>query len=103
MLNEITKARFAPSPTGRLHLGNARTALFNALFALGQDGEFLLRMEDTDRERTREEFLAALVTDLKWLGLTWQEGHDAGGDEGPYRQSCRLNLLLKNRSLTERL
>ncbi len=89
MSGHPVKTRFAPSPTGRVHLGNARTALFNALLAAGEGGVFLLRMEDTDRERTREEFLAAMMADLQWLGLTWQEGHGAGGDKGPYRQSQR--------------
>ncbi|MCP1727090.1 glutamyl-tRNA synthetase [Natronospira proteinivora] len=81
--------RFAPSPTGHIHLGNARTALFNALYATGQGGQFMLRVEDTDAERSRDEFLEALMRDLRWLGLDWQLGHDAGGDQGPYRQSRR--------------
>jgi glutamyl-tRNA synthetase len=83
------KTRFAPSPTGRLHLGNARTALFNALLARGAGGVFLLRIEDTDPERSRPEYLAGLVEDLRWLGLDWQEGYLADGDAGPYRQSER--------------
>lgn len=83
------KTRFAPSPTGRLHLGNARTALFNALLARAAGGVLLLRVEDTDAERSRDEYLDALVEDLAWLGLRWDEGYGAGGEAGPYRQSER--------------
>lgn len=83
------KTRFAPSPTGLLHFGNVRTALFNALFAKHAGGSFLLRVEDTDVERSREEYVRALQDDLRWLGLHWQEGEGAGGDAGPYRQSQR--------------
>jgi len=83
------KTRFAPSPTGYLHLGNARTALFNSLLARHEGGVFLLRIEDTDRERSRPEHLQALVEDLAWLGLEWQEGHPGGGGHGPYLQSER--------------
>jgi len=84
-----TKTRFAPSPTGLIHLGNARTALFNALMALRDGGTFLLRIEDTDQERSREEYIRALIGDMRWLGLDWQEGEDLGGPEAPYRQSER--------------
>ena len=83
------KTRFAPSPTGRLHLGNARTALFSALLAQREGGVFLLRIEDTDAERSRPDYLDGLVDDLRWLGLEWQEGYLVGGDAGPYRQSER--------------
>jgi nondiscriminating glutamyl-tRNA synthetase len=83
------KTRFAPSPTGYLHLGNGRTALFNALLARQHSGVFLLRIEDTDRERSRDEYTQALLEDLRWLGLDWQEGVDAGGPHGPYAQSDR--------------
>ncbi len=69
----MTKVRFAPSPTGRLHLGNARTALVNWLFARKTGGRFLLRLDDTDRERSREDFATAIETDLRWLGLDWDE------------------------------
>lgn len=86
------KARFAPSPTGEIHLGNLRTALFNFLYAAGHDGVFLLRIEDTDEERSRPEFAQALMNELKWLGLSWQEGPDAGGDHGPYYQARRLDI-----------
>ncbi len=92
MVGNPPKTRFAPSPTGRLHLGNARTALFNALLALCEGGVFLLRIEDTDPERSREEFIAGLVEDLQWLGITWQEGYRSGGEEGPYRQSLRAEV-----------
>lgn len=83
------KTRFAPSPTGLIHLGNARTALFNALLALRSGGVFLLRIEDTDRERSRDEYIHALVEDMRWLGLDWQEGEAVGGAQAPYRQSER--------------
>lgn len=84
------RVRFAPSPTGPLHLGNARTALFNWLFARAHGGQFILRIEDTDRERSRPEWEAAIVSALRWLGLDWDEGPDKGGPSGPYRQSERL-------------
>lgn len=88
----ILKTRFAPSPTGQLHLGNIRTALFNWLLAQGQGGTFLLRIEDTDPERSRDEFTAGLQADLRWLGLHWQEGPDVGGAHAPYLQSRRAEL-----------
>lgn len=84
------RVRFAPSPTGSLHVGNARTALFNWLFARKHGGGLILRIEDTDRERSRPEWEAAILEDLRWLGLHWDEGPDVGGDAGPYRQSERL-------------
>jgi nondiscriminating glutamyl-tRNA synthetase len=86
------KTRFAPSPTGLLHLGNARTALFNALFARHAGGTFLLRIEDTDAARSRTEHIRAISDDLRWLGLAWQEGIDAGGPHAPYRQSERRDI-----------
>ena len=86
------RVRFAPSPTGRLHVGNARTALFNWLLARGSGGTFILRIEDTDVERSTRESEAAIVRDLRWLGLDWDEGPDIGGAHGPYRQSERLHL-----------
>lgn len=86
------KTRFAPSPTGLLHLGNARTALFSALHARRTGGVFLLRIEDTDEARSQDEFSAALLEDLRWLGLEWQEGPGAGGAAGPYYQSQRYEL-----------
>src|SRR5436853_4607186 len=88
----IMRVRFAPSPTGHLHVGNARTALFNWFLARGQGGELILRIEDTDVERSSRESEAGIVRDLRWLGLEWDEGPDVGGARGPYRQSERLHL-----------
>ena len=84
--------RFAPSPTGQLHVGNARTALFNWLLAHGKDGTLVLRIEDTDTERSSRESEAGILEDLRWLGLHWDEGPDVGGAHGPYRQSERFHL-----------
>src|SRR3989442_5389849 len=81
--------RFAPSPTGELHLGNARTALFNFLLARHAGGRFLLRIEDTDTERSQEAHTAALIADLRWLGIDWDAGPDREDERGPYRQSQR--------------
>ena len=81
--------RFAPSPTGEVHLGNARTALFNFLLARHSGGRFLLRIEDTDTERSREEHTTAVLADLRWLGLDWDAGPDREDERGPYRQSQR--------------
>ncbi len=86
------RVRFAPSPSGQLHVGNARTALFNWLLAHGQEGTFILRIEDTDTERSTRESEASILEDLRWLGLDWDEGPDVGGQHGPYRQSERLHL-----------
>ena len=86
------RVRFAPSPTGQLHVGNARTALFNWLLAHGKDGTFVLRIEDTDAERSTRESEQSILEDLRWLGLDWDEGPDVGGPHGPYRQSERLHL-----------
>jgi len=86
------RVRFAPSPTGYLHVGNVRTALFNWLFARYHKGTFLLRIEDTDAERSRPEYETQIQQDLRWLGLEWSEGIEAGGDYGPYRQSDRFEL-----------
>lgn len=83
------RTRFAPSPSGRLHVGNARTALFSALLAAHSHGQFILRIEDTDAERSHAQLETALTEDLRWLGLVWQEGPDVGGGHGPYRQSGR--------------
>ena len=84
-----TRVRFAPSPTGYLHLGGARTALFNWLLARAAGGQYILRIEDTDRERSTDEYLHAILEDHRWLGLTWDEGPKVGGDAGPYFQSER--------------
>ena len=89
------RTRIAPSPTGNLHIGTARAALFNYLFAKKNQGSFILRVEDTDRERSTPEFGKNIVEGLKWLGLDWDEGPDIGGKYGPYRQSERTNLYKK--------
>jgi len=86
------RLRFAPSPTGQLHVGNARTALFNWLLARGVGGTFIVRIEDTDFERSTLASERAIVEDLRWMGLDWSEGLDEGGDHGPYRQSERLHI-----------
>ncbi|HXX22495.1 MAG TPA: glutamate--tRNA ligase [Terriglobia bacterium] len=83
------RVRFAPSPTGYVHVGNARTALFNWLFARHYGGAFVLRVEDTDVERSKEEYEQQLLADLRWFGIDWDEGPGKGGDFGPYRQSER--------------
>ncbi len=85
------RVRFAPSPTGSLHIGGARTALFNWLFARGRHGAMVLRIEDTDIERSTEVSERAVLEDLSWLGLDWDEGPDRGGLHGPYRQSERVS------------
>ena len=92
MTDSLVKTRFAPSPTGQLHLGNVRTALFSWLLAQRTDGVFLLRIEDTDAERSREQFTADLQADLHWLGLDWQEGPGVGGAQEPYAQSQRASI-----------
>ena len=86
------RVRFAPSPTGQLHVGNARTALFNWLFARQTAGTMVLRVEDTDVGRSEARFEDQLIGDLKWMGLDWDEGPDRGGAYGPYRQSERVAL-----------
>jgi len=88
--------RFAPSPTGYLHVGGARTALFNFLFARHHGGTFILRIEDTDQKRFQPEALAEIYTSLKWLGLQWDEGPDAGGGRGPYFQSQRTAIYRRH-------
>ncbi len=86
------RVRFAPSPTGYLHLGGARTALFNWLWARRQQGTFVLRIEDTDRERSTPESVQAIIDSLRWLGLEWDEGPEQGGPNGPYFQTQRLEI-----------
>ena len=81
--------RFAPSPTGSLHLGNARTAFFSYLWARKSGGRFILRIEDTDAERSQLRFRDELMAELRWLGLDWDEGPDIGGPSAPYCQSER--------------
>jgi len=94
-MSEKVRVRFAPSPTGSLHIGGARTALFNLLFARHNNGTFVLRIEDTDTERSTEESAAQIIRSLKWLGIEWDEGPEKGGDFGPYFQSQRLELYQK--------
>jgi glutamyl-tRNA synthetase len=91
-VNGEVRVRFAPSPTGHLHVGGARTALFNWLFARKKSGRFILRIEDTDMERSTEESYRSVVDAMRWLGLTWDEGPTTGGDFGPYFQSERRHL-----------
>jgi len=86
------RVRFAPSPTGMLHVGGARTALFNWAFARREGGVFVLRVEDTDRERNTQESLQSILDSLRWLGLDWDEGPEVGGDFGPYFQTEREEL-----------
>ncbi|PYJ25219.1 MAG: glutamate--tRNA ligase [Verrucomicrobia bacterium] len=91
-MNPDIRVRFAPSPTGYLHIGGARTALFNWLFARHHGGKFVLRIEDTDIKRNTEEAMTAIYEGLQWLGLNWDEGPHAGGEFGPYLQSERTEL-----------
>jgi nondiscriminating glutamyl-tRNA synthetase len=91
-MKDAVRVRFAPSPTGLLHIGNARTALYNKLFALQHGGIFILRIEDTDVARLDSAAEAAIMEDLRWLGMVWDEGPDAGGAHGPYRQSERTQI-----------
>ena len=91
-MNPEIRVRFAPSPTGYLHIGGARTALFNWLFARHHGGKFVLRIEDTDRTRNTEEAAVAIYEGLRWLGLDWDEGPHVGGDYGPYLQSERTDI-----------
>src|SRR3989442_584223 len=94
------RVRFAPSPTGYLHVGGARTALFNWLFARRHGGVFVLRIEDTDVERSSEEMVEAVLDGLRWLGLDWDEGPKIDGPHAPYYQSQRLE---RHRAMAERL
>ena len=86
------RVRFAPSPTGDLHVGNIRTALFDWAYARHTGGQFIFRIEDTDRERVTDEYIQAAIDTLKWLGLNWDEGPEVGGPYGPYLQSQRLDI-----------
>ena len=83
------RVRFAPSPTGHLHVGGARTALFNYLFARVMGGTFVLRIEDTDADRSTEAAVDAILAGMRWLGLEWDEGPGVGGAHGPYFQTER--------------
>ena len=87
------RTRFAPSPTGYLHIGGVRTALFNWLFARQHGGQFLLRIDDTDQERNVDEALAPILHGFRWLGIDWDEGPEVGGPYAPYYQSQRRRAL----------
>lgn len=91
-MTQTVRTRFAPSPTGHLHIGNARTAILNWIVAKHWGGRFILRIEDTDQERSTATSETSILKDLQWLGLDWDEGPDVGGDAGPYRQSERIAL-----------
>ena len=91
-MSETPRLRFAPSPTGHLHIGGARTALFNWAWARRTGGAFLLRIEDTDRERSTQDAVQAILEGMRWLGLDWDEGPDVGGPHGPYFQTERLGI-----------
>lgn len=90
------RVRFAPSPTGALHIGGAHTALFNWLWARHNGGKFILRIEDTDLERSTKEYEQSIMDGMRWMGFDWDEGPDKGGDFGPYRQSERMDLYRKH-------
>lgn len=94
-MNEEIRTRLAPSPTGPFHIGNAHTALFCWLFARSKSGKFILRIEDTDKERSRDEYIDDIVDGLTWLGLDWDEGPERDEPYGPYRQSRRLEIYKK--------
>lgn len=93
------RTRIAPAPTGPLHIGTARTALFNYLFTRHERGQFLMRLEDTDRERSTKQFEERICEGLMWLGLQWDEGPDVGGEYGPYRQSERGDVYREHLEL----
>ena len=99
-MTDTVRVRFAPSPTGALHIGGGHTALFNWLWARHTGGKFILRIEDTDRERSTKEYEDTIMSGMQWLGLDWDEGPDTGGPFGPYRQSERLSTY---REAAERL
>ena len=86
------RVRFAPSPTGKLHIGGARTAIYNWAFARANGGTFILRIDDTDPTRSTEENTQIILRAMRWLGLDWDEGPEVGGDFGPYSQTERLDL-----------
>ena len=91
-MTEQMRVRFAPSPTGPFHIGGARSALFNWLLAKKNNGKFILRIENTDLDRSTIESEENIKDALKWLGITWDEGIDVGGDFGPYKQTERLDI-----------
>jgi glutamyl-tRNA synthetase len=92
MADKKVRVRFAPSPTGDLHVGNIRTALFDWAYARHTGGSFIFRIEDTDTTRVTDEYIAAAIDTLRWLGLQWDEGPEVGGEYGPYQQSQRLDI-----------
>ena len=94
-IDKSIRVRMAPSPTGQIHIGNVRTVLFNWLFARKQGGAFILRVEDTDKARSKKEYEGTIFEDLTWLGIDWDEGPDKGGPFGPYRQSERTEIYKK--------
>ncbi len=94
-MSQEVRVRFAPSPTGPFHIGGARSALFNYLVAKHNHGKFVVRIEDTDRKRSTSESEENIKEALKWLGITWDEGIDVGGPDGPYRQTERLGIYQK--------
>lgn len=104
-MSEKTRVRFAPSPTGSLHIGGAHTALFNWLYARHTGGSFVLRIEDTDKERSTPEYEQSIMDGMRWMGLDWDEGPDKPAEFGPYRQSERMESYTKyaNRLLDEGL
>ena len=91
-MDKAVRVRFAPSPTGDLHVGNIRTALFDWAYARHTGGTFIFRIEDTDTTRVTDEYIAAAIDTLRWLGLQWDEGPEVGGEYGPYLQSQRLDI-----------
>ena len=90
--DSLVRVRFAPSPSGDLHVGNIRTALYDWAFARHTGGTFVLRIEDTDASRVTPEYVGSALDTLRWLGLDWDEGPEAGGRYGPYQQSQRLEI-----------
>ncbi len=91
----MVRVRYAPSPTGHIHIGNARSALFNYLFARHNNGTMILRLDDTDRKRSTDEAIKSMIEDIKWLGIEWDEGYLKGGPYGPYRQTERMDIYNK--------
>lgn len=95
IIPQEVRVRFAPSPTGPLHIGGSRTALFNYLFAKKNNGKFILRIEDTDKQRSELKWTEEIIEVLSWLGVKWDEGPDIGGDYGPYKQSQKTDVYEK--------
>ena len=96
-MTDTVRVRFAPSPTGALHIGGGHTALFNWLWARHMGGRFILRIEDTDRERSTKEYEETIMSGMRWLGLDWDEGPDAGGDYFPCTTSMQTSSLPKEK------